>query len=48
VKVYDKEGFVGEDFFAAFVFFAFDAAVSAGEFGAEGVGHLVDVPVVIK
>ena len=45
VEVYDEEGLVGEDFLAAFVFFAFDAAIATGEFCAEGVGDLADVPV---
>jgi len=47
VKVHDKECFGGGDFLATFVFLAFDAAVASGEFGAEGVGDVVDVPVCV-
>jgi len=43
VKVHDKECFGGGDFLAAFVFLAFDAAVASCEFGADGVGDVVDV-----
>ena len=45
MKVDHKESFGGGDFFTTFVFFAFDAAVASGEFGTEGVGDVVDVPV---
>jgi len=48
VKVHDKECFGGGDFLATFVFLAFDAAVASGEFGAEGVGDVVDVPVCVE
>ena len=47
MKVHDKECFGGGDFLATFVFLAFDAAVASGEFGAEGVGDVVDVPVCV-
>ena len=45
MKVHDKECFGGGDFLATFVFLAFDAAVASGEFGADCVGDVVDVPV---
>jgi hypothetical protein len=45
VKVDHEESFGGGDFLTTFVFFAFDAAVASGEFGAESVGDVVDVPV---
>lgn len=48
MKVDHKESFRGGDFLATFVFLAFDAAVASGEFGAEGVGDVVDVPVCDK
>jgi len=38
VEVDDEECFVGQDFFAAVVFFAFDASVAACEFGTECFG----------
>ena len=43
MKVDDEESFRGGDFLTTFVFFAFDAAVASGEFGAESVGDVVDV-----
>lgn len=45
VEVDDEEGFGGRDFLAAFVFLALDSAVAAGEFGSEGLGDIVDVPI---
>lgn len=45
MEVDDKEGFVREDFFAAVVFFAFDTAVSTGEFGTECFGNADYFPV---
>ena len=48
MKVDDEESFGGGDFLATFVFFAFDTAVTACEFGAEGFGDVVDVPVLLK
>jgi len=39
VEVDDEECFVGHDFFAPVVFFAFDPAVTACEFSTEGFGY---------
>lgn len=47
MKVDNKECFGGGDFLATFVFLAFDAAVASGEFGADCVGDVVDVPVCV-
>jgi len=44
VEVYDEEGLVGLDLAAALVLLALDAAVPAGELGADCVGNVGNLP----
>jgi hypothetical protein len=44
VEVHHEERLVGQDLLAALVLLLLDATVAAGEFGAQGVGDLGDVP----